>query len=76
MLYVNGVQLPSVALNIDQSSPFWATMAEEKLFSSSGINRDGPAHMITMEVFTKCFYILGFDLPPDRGRRIAYEPST
>jgi len=66
LLYVNGVQHPSEPLTMDCSSPFGATRAYETLFSSTGIHHDDRAHMITLEMFTKGFYILGFDLTPDR----------
>jgi len=33
---------------------------------STGIHHDERAHMITLEMFTKGFCILGFDLTPDR----------
>ena len=66
MLYVNGVQRPSEPLTMDCSSSFGATRAYKTLFSSIGIHHDYRAHMITLEIFTKGFYILGFDLTPDR----------
>jgi hypothetical protein len=66
VLYVKGVQLPSEPLTIDCSSPFGAIRAYEILFSSTGIHHDDRAHMITLEKFTKGFYILGFDLTPAR----------
>ena len=61
VLYVNAVQQRSETLKIDCSSPFATTRACE-LFSSTAIHHDDRAHMITMELFTKCFYVLGFDL--------------
>ena len=48
------------------SSPFGITRAYETLFSSTGIHHDDHAHMITLDMFTKGYYILGFDLTPDR----------
>jgi hypothetical protein len=51
---------------MEGSSPFGATRAYETLFSSTGIHHDGRGHMITLEMFTKGYYILGFDLTPDR----------
>ena len=51
---------------MDFSSPFRATRAYETLFSSTGIHQDDRAHMSTLEMFTKRFYVLGFDLTPDR----------
>ena len=66
VLFVNGVKLPSEPLTMDFSSTFGATSAYETLFSSTGIHDDDRAHMITLEMFTKGFYILRFDLTPDR----------
>jgi len=66
LLYVNGVQQPFEQLTMDCSSTFGVTSAYETLFSSIGIHHDDRAHMITLEIFTKCFYILGFYLTPDR----------
>ena len=66
VLYVNGVQHPSEPPTMDCSSPFGATRAYETLFSSTGIHYDDRAHMITLEMFTKDFYVLGFDRTPDR----------
>ena len=51
---------------MDCSSPFGATRAYETLFSTTGIHHDDRVHMITLEMFTKVFYVLGFDLTPDR----------
>jgi len=65
VLYVNGVQYPPELLNMGCSSLFGATRAYKTLFSSTGIQHDDRAHMITLEMFTKRFYILGFDLTPD-----------
>jgi hypothetical protein len=66
VLYLNEVQHPSEPLTIDCSSPFDATMAYETLFSSTGIRHNDRARMITLEMFTKGFFVLGFDLTPDR----------
>jgi hypothetical protein len=51
---------------MDCSSPFGATRVYETIFSSTGIYHDDRAHMITLEIFTKCFYTHGFDLTTDR----------
>ena len=66
VLYVNGVQHPSEPLTMYCSSPFGAKRAYETLLSSTGIHHDDRAHIITLEIFTKGFHILGFDLTPDR----------
>lgn len=65
VLYVNRVQHPTEPHTVDCSSPIGATRAYETLFSSTGINHDDCAHMITLQMFTKGFYILVFDLTPD-----------
>jgi len=51
---------------MDCSSPFGANRVFETIFSSTGIYHVGRAHMINLEMFTKVFYVLGFDLTPDR----------
>ena len=66
LFYVNGVQHPSEPLCMHCSSPFGARRAYETLFSSTGILHDDRAHMITFEIFTKCFQKLRFDLTPVR----------
>jgi hypothetical protein len=66
VLYVNGVRHPSKPLTMNCCSTFEVTRAYETLFSSTGIHHDDRVHMITLEMFTKGFYILGFDLTPDR----------
>ena len=66
VLYVNGVQHPPEPLSMDCSSLFGATRAYKTLFSSTVIHHDDRAHMITLEMFTKGYNILGFDLTPDR----------
>ena len=63
MFYAN-LQHPPEPLTMDCSSPLGATRACETLFSSSGIHHDDRAHMISLEIFTKFFYILGFDVTP------------
>ena len=66
VLNVNGVQHPSEPVTMDYSSTFGATRAYETPFSSTGIHHDDRAHMITLEMFTKGFCVLGFDLTTDR----------
>ena len=66
VLYGNGVQYPPEPLSIDCSSPFGTTRAYETFFSSTGIHHNDRAHKITLEMFTNGYYILVFDLTPDR----------
>jgi hypothetical protein len=66
VLYINGVQHLSEPLTMYWSSPFGATGTYGTLFLSTGIHHDDGAHMITLKMFTKGFYILGFNLTPDR----------
>jgi len=37
-----------------------------KNYSSTGIHYNDPAYMITLEMFSRAFYILGVDLTPDK----------
>jgi len=53
---------------MDCYSTFGGTRNYKILFSSTGIHHDR-AHDYT-EMFTKGFYILSFDLTPDRPRNI------
>ena len=62
VLYVNGFQHPSEPLIMDCYLPLGATRAYESLFSSTGIYHVDRAHMITLEIFTNGFCVLGFDL--------------
>jgi hypothetical protein len=62
VFYENGVQHACEPFTVDCSSPFGVNRAYEKLFSNTGIHR----YMITLEMFTKGFCIVDFDLTPDR----------
>jgi hypothetical protein len=57
VLYVNDVQHPSEPLTMDCSSPFGVARTFETLFSSTELHHDDRANMITLEMFTKVFYI-------------------
>ena len=66
VLYVNGVRYPSEPLTTDCSVTYGVTRAYETLFSSTGIHHNDRTHRITLEMFTRVFYVLGFVLTPDR----------
>ena len=66
VLYVNRVQYPSEPLTMDSSLPNGGTKAYETLSSSTGIHHDDQAHTITLRMLTRAFYVLVFDLTPDR----------
>jgi hypothetical protein len=66
VLYVNGIQYLSEALTMNCSSSFAVTRAYEILFSGTGIHHDDCGHMITLDMYPKGFYALGFDLTPDK----------
>jgi hypothetical protein len=51
---------------MDSSPPQGDTSPCETLFSSIGIHHDDRDHIITLEIFTRDFYVLGFDLKTDR----------
>ena len=57
MFFVNGIQ--------NSSSNFDATRAYETLFSSTRIKHDDRGHIITLEMFTKYFYLLDFFMTND-----------
>ena len=67
VLYVSGVQHPSEPIKMDWASPYGDTRAYETLLSSTDIHHVDRAHMITLEMCTKRFYVFGFDLTPNRG---------
>ena len=62
VMYVNGVQYPSEAFTTECSSPHGVTRVYEKHLSCTGIHHDDCGHMITLEMFTNCFYVSDFDL--------------
>jgi hypothetical protein len=51
---------------MDCSSPFGITRAYETLFASTGIHHDDRAHLITLDIYTEGYYILSFELNPNR----------
>jgi hypothetical protein len=63
VLYVSEVYHPSEPLN---GLLYGLWKYQNLLFSSAVIHHDDHAHTITLEMFTKCLYVLGFDLTPDR----------
>jgi len=62
---VNGVQHPSEPQNA-LILTLWCYQHLRNTISSMSIHHDDRAH-ITLEIFTKGFYVLGFDLTTDRG---------
>ncbi len=51
---------------MDCSSSYGVTRDYETFFYSTGIHHDNRAHIITLELFTKFFYVLGFGLTRNR----------
>ena len=45
------------------------------LFLSTGIYHDDRVHIITLKIFTKGFYVFGFDLTPDREDDEEHKPA-
>ena len=62
VMYVNVVQYHFEAFTTECSSPHGVTRAYETHLSCTGIHHDDCAHMITLEMFTNCFYVSGIDL--------------
>ncbi len=52
-------------LRMDWSSPY-GVIRTYVTFCSTTIHHDYRSHIITLEIFTRGFYVLGFDLTPDR----------
>jgi hypothetical protein len=66
-LYVNGRQLPSGGLHIDTGREKTTVMGYRKLFEAYGIRHSNAALQITHDMFIAGYFLLRFDLTPDRG---------
>jgi hypothetical protein len=65
-LYVNGVAVPSLALETSFSEDALCfTRAYHTLFSGLRINHSDKGHQITKSMFNNGFFMLAFDLIPD-----------
>ena len=58
---------------MDSSSPS-GRPGLTKYFSSTGKHHDDRAHLITLEMLTKYYNILGFELTPDREAEEELKP--
>jgi hypothetical protein len=61
-----GIDVRPCRSEMNHPSPFGVTRAKDKLLSNTGIHHNHHSHKITMELFTKGFYRVGFDLSTDR----------
>jgi hypothetical protein len=66
-LYVNGRQIPSERLRIDTGSEKITVMGYRTLFEVSGIRHSNAGLQITHDMFIAGYFMLLFDLTPDRG---------
>ena len=67
-LYVNGKQIPGGgALSLDTSHEKKTVMAYRTLFEGSGIHHSNAGLQITPEMYINSYFMLLFDLTPDRA---------
>ena len=65
--YVNGKHIPSGGLHLDTGHENTSVMAFRALFEAHGIHRSNPGLNITHDVYIAGYFMLLFDLAPDRG---------
>jgi hypothetical protein len=66
-LYVNGRQLPSGGLHIDTGREKTTVLGYRTLFEASCIRQSNSGLQITHDMFIAGYFMLLFDLTPDRG---------
>jgi hypothetical protein len=66
-LYVNGRQIPSEGLHIDTGHEKTTVMGYRTLFEASGIRHSNAGLQITHDMYIAGYFMLLFDLTPDRG---------
>lgn len=69
VLYVDGKQVPSkpLVMQHDSTNGQLTSRAYNTLFSATGINYFDKGHQITKKLFDSCYFMLAFDLTPDRS---------
>jgi hypothetical protein len=66
-LFVNGKQYPNEGLSMDMDHEKSSVLAYNTLFEGSGIHHSNSGLQITHEMFVGGYFILLFDLTPDRA---------
>jgi len=67
VMYVNGKQVPNNGLTLDPSRAKASVMAYRQLFEASGIHHANEGLQVTHDMFISGYFILPFDLTPDRS---------
>ena len=65
-LYVNGWRVPSEGLSLDMDHEKSSVMGYKSLFEGSGIHYSNTGIQITYDMYINVYFILPFDLTPDR----------
>jgi hypothetical protein len=66
-LFVNGKQYPNAGLSMDLSHEITSVLAYNPLFERSGIHHSNAGLQIPHDIFINVYFILFFDLTPDRA---------
>ena len=66
-LNVNGKQIPTEGLSLGMDHEKTSVMGYRTLFEGSGIHHSNSGLQITHDMYIKGFFMLLFDLTPDRG---------
>ena len=67
VLYVNGRQIPPEGLSVNMGHEKTSVMGYKALFDGSGIHHSNSGLQITHDLFIKGYFMLVFDLTPDRA---------
>ena len=65
-LYVNGRRVPSEGLSLDMDHEKTSVMGYRTLFEGSGIYHSNTGLQITHDMYINVFFVILFDLTPDR----------
>ena len=71
---MNGKQYPTEGLSLGMDQEKTSAMGYRTLFEGLGIHHSNAAHQITHDMFVKGYFMLLFDLTPDRGVSEGHTP--
>jgi len=74
-LFVNGKQFPNEGLFLGKDRENTSVMGYRTLFEGSGIHHSNAGHQITHNMFVNGYFMLLFDLTPDRGASEGHIPT-
>jgi hypothetical protein len=66
-LYANGKRIPSGGLHLNMQHEKTSVMGYRTLFEASGIQHSNSGLHITHDMYITAYFMLFFDLTPDRG---------